>query len=184
MRRSSRSGFTLIEILIVVGIIAILVVVLLAVVLNARKKGDIGMAKNFATTAMAAAMEKWQQDNGKSANTFPPSPNISDGESYWQGNAELFKELVTEPKKNNKAPYISDDVYVEGEEGGKPVFLDPWNNFYIYRNVSVKRTISGRGKKYAGKRYNEDTYDVISKGPDGQLYEVEGENDDIHNGSE
>ncbi|MCA8912261.1 MAG: prepilin-type N-terminal cleavage/methylation domain-containing protein [Planctomycetes bacterium] len=181
MRRSSRSGFTLIEIMIVVGIIAILVVVLLASVLMARKKGDVGKAQDFCTSLIPAAITKWQGDNGKDSNTYPKSPSLGDGDGYWQGNAELFNELVTKPKKAGKEAYVPDDSYVEGEEGGKKVFLDPWNKFYIYRNYSAKKTISGKNRTYTGRRYNKSTYDIISLGPDGTLYELNGDNDDVHN---
>lgn len=184
MRRSSRSGFTLIEILIVVGIIGILVVALLATVLTARKRGDVGKAEDFVKQAIPAAITNWQGDSGKDANTYPNSPNIVDGQAYWQGTAELFEQLVAKPKQAGKEPYVSSDLYVEGTEGGKPTFLDPWNNPYIYRNYSSKKTITGKNKPYSGRRYNKNTYDIISRGPDGTLYEVEGENDDIYNGTE
>lgn len=184
MRRSSRSGFTLIELMIVVGIIGILVVVLVAVLFNAMSKGEIAKAKDFASNVIPAALTKWQDETGKDNNTYPASPNLVDGASYWQGNAELYEELVEKPKKAGKDPYVKDDQYVLGEEGGKKVFLDPWQKFYIYRNYSQKKSASGKTPKYTGRRYNENTYDIISRGPDGELYELNGENDDIYNGME
>ena len=131
------------------------------------------------------AITKWQEESGKDSNTFPSSPNIVDGDSYWQGNAELFKELVTKPVKANKDPYIKNDQFQQGEEGGKPVFLDPWNHFYIYRNYNMKKTASGKMQIYRGKKYNQNTYDIISMGVDGILYEDKnGDTDDIYNGAD
>lgn len=182
MRRSSRSGFTLIELMIVVGIIGILVVVLVAVLFNAMSKGEIKTAENFVSNVIPAAISKWQDETGKDNNTYPASPNLADGDGYWQGNAELYEELVTKPKNAGKDPYVKGDQYVEGEEGGKKVFLDPWHKYYIYRNYSQKKSASGKTSKFMGRRYNENTYDIISRGPDGQLYELNGENDDIYNG--
>jgi prepilin-type N-terminal cleavage/methylation domain-containing protein len=180
MKRSARSGFTLIEIMIVVGIIGILVVVLLAVLLNARKKGDVAKAENFVSVAVPQAMKQWQTDNGKNDSTYPYSPDLTDGDAYSRGNIELFKELITDPK--NRAggkEYIEASAYLEGTEGGKPVFLDPWNNFYIYRNYSMKKSASGKNRVTSfKKKYNENTYDIISKGPDGELYTE----DDVYNG--
>ena len=180
MARSARSGFTLIEIMIVVGIIGILVVVLLAVLLNARKKGDVAKAENFVSVAVPQAMKQWQTDNGKNDSTYPASPDLTDGDGYSRGNIELFKELITEAKgRKGGKEYIEDSAYVQGEEGGKPVFLDPWNNFYIYRNYSMKQSASGK-KRHTNfqQKYNENTYDIISRGPDGELYTE----DDVYNG--
>jgi len=178
MRRSARSGFTLIEILIVVGIIGILVVVLLAALLMARKKGDVAEAKNFVAKAVPTAMTMWQELNNKSDNDYPASPELADGDNYVRGNIELYKELILDPKDKGKDPFIPENQYREGEENGKPVFLDKWNNFYIYRNYTMKKSASGKNRPFTGKRYNENTYDIISKGPDGELYT----DDDIYNG--
>jgi prepilin-type N-terminal cleavage/methylation domain-containing protein len=183
MKRSARSGFTLIEIMIVVAIIGILVVVLLAVLLNASKKGEIAVAKNFVTNAVPEAMKKWQEDNGKNDSTYPPSPSIADGDQYFIGNNELFAAMITEPKGRGKDAYIEESAYNEGTENGKPVFLDPWNRPYIYRNYSMKKSATGKTRTYVGRRYNENTYDIISMGPDGILYEDEAKNnDDVYNG--
>lgn len=183
MRRFARSGFTLIEIMIVVAIIGVLVTVLLAVLLSASEKGDVAKAKNFVNNVVPTAMTKWQQDMGKSDNTFPRSPNMTIGEDYWQGNAELYKAFVEEPVKAGKDPYIDKDHFIEGEKGGNKLFIDPWNNHYIYRNYSQKRSASGKNTVFRGKRYNENTYDIISLGPDGVLGEHEDDNDDIYNGT-
>lgn len=183
MRRSLRSGFTLIEILIVVGIIGILVAVLLAVLLTASGKGDIARAEYFVNNAVPQAMQKWQSDSGKDSNTFPASPKVADGQGYKGGIISLYEELVTKPEKAGKGAYIAEDLYDKGEENGKPVFLDPWHNAYIYRNYTMKKSASGNTRGYTGRRYNENSYDIISLGPDGVLYEKEGENDDIYNGT-
>lgn len=182
MRRSLRSGFTLIEILIVVGIIGVLVVVLLAVLLTASARGEVAQAEYFVNNAIPEAMLKWQNENGKDSNTYPASPNLADGDGYTAGNISLFEELITKPAKKQGA-YMTPDLYTERKEGGKSLFLDPWNNPYIYRNYTQKKSASGSNRTATIKRrYNENSYDIISLGPDATLYELDGENDDIYNG--
>lgn len=184
INRSTRSGFTLIELMIVVAIIGILVAALVAGLLLAVAKGETAKAKDFVTNLIPAAITKWQADSNVDSNTYPASPKLTDGDSYFLGNAELFKELITDPKKAGKTPYLTDEQYMEGEEGGKPVFLDPWNKPYIYRNYNMKRSASGRTQNFGGRRYNANTYDIISMGPDGILYDDDnGNNDDVYHGS-
>lgn len=179
MTSSRRSGFTLIEILIVVGIIGLLVTVLLAVLLAVAGKGPEHQAKDFVNNRLPAAMTKWQEAAGVN-NAYPNSPNMRDGEGYLDGNINLFDELVTKPQKGGKPAYIEDGAYIKGDSNGKPIFLDPWNNAYIYRNYTQKLSKSGSGVRTTiAKKYSED-YDIISCGPDG----VYGNDDDIARGKD
>lgn len=177
MTRRARSGFTLIELIIVVGIISVLAVVLIAVLLNAQSSGEVAKARNFANTIIPAAIGKWQEDVGKGTADFPRSGINKEG-TYYDGNALLYEELVTKPAKSGKGAYVGEDQYVKGEHNGKPVFLDPWNTPYVYRNYSAKKSRSGGDSEYRGKKLNE-TYDIISAGPNGTL----GDDDDVYNGS-
>ncbi|MBX3474264.1 MAG: prepilin-type N-terminal cleavage/methylation domain-containing protein [Planctomycetes bacterium] len=177
MTRRSRSGFTLIELIIVVGIISVLAVVLIAVLLNAQSSGEVAKARNFVNTILPAAIAKWQEDTGKGSNTYPRSGANKPG-AYYDGNKLLYEELVTLPGNSGKGAYIGVDQYVKGELEGKPVFLDPWNNPYIYRNHSAKKAKNANEVEYRGKKYN-DNFDMISAGPDGKP-DTE---DDVYNGS-
>lgn len=178
MTRRSRSGFTLIELIIVVGIIAVLAVVLIAVLLNAQSSGETAKAKNFVNTVVPAAIGKWQEDIGKGTADFPRSGTNKDG-AYYDGNVLLYEELVTKPAKSGKGAYIGDDQFLKGEHNGKPVFMDPWGNPYVYRNYSAKRAKGSSEVEFRGKKYN-DTYDIISAGPDG---DINTEGDNVYNGS-
>jgi prepilin-type N-terminal cleavage/methylation domain-containing protein len=169
-RRSA--GFTLIEILVVIGIIGILVVVMVAVVMMYAGRGDEALARNFVSTVIPGAIEEWQQETGRRSNQFPPSPNMRVGGTYTEGNAELFNALVTEPDQGGRPAMVPRDMYEVGTYDGRQVFLDPWGNPYIYRNYTHRSA-----QQYDGRRLS-DTYDIISMGPDGR-YETE---DDIYRG--
>ncbi|MBK9976157.1 MAG: prepilin-type N-terminal cleavage/methylation domain-containing protein [Planctomycetes bacterium] len=177
MTRRSRSGFTLIELIIVVGIISILAVVLIAVLLSAQSSGEVAKARNFCNTLVPSAIGKWQEDTGKQTYDYPRS-GINKEKEYFDGTVLLYEELVTKPNSSGKGAYISEDQYLKGEHKGKPVFFDPWGNCYIYRNFSAKRSRGASETPFKGKKYN-DTYDIISQGPDGKM-DTE---DDVYNGS-
>ncbi|MHC4839927.1 MAG: prepilin-type N-terminal cleavage/methylation domain-containing protein [Planctomycetota bacterium] len=182
MRTVPRSGFTLIELMIVVAIIALLVAILVGVLLTASQKGDEGKANNFCNNIMTKAITDWQSDNGKTANVFPRivSKPMKEGAYHW-GTVDLYKVLVTDRKDANKDPYIADTEYTAGEYERKPVFLDPWNNPYIYRNYSMKKSLTKKNKiKFpTSKQKNQGSYDIISLGQDGVVG-----NDDIWNGGQ
>ncbi|MCC6149315.1 MAG: prepilin-type N-terminal cleavage/methylation domain-containing protein [Planctomycetes bacterium] len=173
---SNRRGFTLIELMIVVGIIGVLVAVLLAVLMTARKKAKINEARNFVDTVVPTAITKWRDDKGKAGDKFPLSGANSNNDLF-EGNALLFNALISDPGRAGKEAYISTDAYHEGTERNKKVFLDPWENPYRYRNWA---NAPKGAKSGAIIKYNDGTYDLVSSGPDG-IWDNE---DDIINGRE
>jgi prepilin-type N-terminal cleavage/methylation domain-containing protein len=176
MKRRDRSGFTLIELIIVVGIIGVLVTVLLAVLLSATGAGHEKTAMNFVDNIIPDAIEKWREANGKSEAVYPRSPNLKNGKEYVEGNVELYIELVKKPEDAGKEAFVGKDHYTLGDHNGKGIFVDPWGTPYIYRNY-VMNTASASRPRIANKTYN-DTYDIISCGPDGDL----DTDDDIYRG--
>ena len=173
---SKRRGFTLIELLIVVGIIGVLVAVLLAVLMSARKKAKINEARNFVDTIVPTAITKWRDDKGKAGDKYPLSGTNSNNDLY-EGNRLLFNALITEPGRAAKESFIPMDAFVQGTDRQKPVFLDPWENPYRYRNWA---NAPKGAKSGAIIKYNDGTYDLVSSGPDG-IWDNE---DDIINGRE
>lgn len=170
------AGFTLIELLIVVSIVLVLAGVLTGALIMALSKGEESKARNFVDKAIPNAMEKWQDAMGKSSNTYPPSGRNLPGR-YYDGTKILFEQLVTKPNKKDKPAYVDPDSFLEVDEGGKPVFQDPWGNPYIYRNWSGKKLKGGKSASSRAKKFNS-TYDIISMGPDGEP----DTDDDIVNG--
>ncbi len=166
MKRSRRSGFTLIEILIVIGIIGLLVTILVAALLSATGAGQEGRARHFVNNVIPEAMLQWQDYNGKGSNDYPRSPNLREGQAYIDGNIELYNELVTKPDAAGKGAFVMAEHYDKGESKGKPLFNDPWGTPYIYRNYTQKLSRGGGTQQvYRGKTHSQ-TYDVISCGPD------------------
>ncbi|MDC1142766.1 prepilin-type N-terminal cleavage/methylation domain-containing protein [Planctomycetota bacterium] len=171
MRTVPRSGFTLIELMIVVSIIGLLVAVLVGVLLSASDKGDAAIANEFCNNLASKAMSDWRSDTGKSANSFPRCTKPIREGMYFDGNVDLYKAFVTDRKDANKDPYIPDTAYTLGDHGGDPVFLDPWNNPYIYRNYTMKKSLKSKSKiKFpASAQKNVGLYDLLTLGPDGEL---------------
>lgn len=172
--RSSQRGFTLIELMIVVGIIGVLAAVLLGVLMSARKKSKVNEARNFVDTIIPAAITKWRDDKGKASDKYPLSGANSNNDMY-EGNRLLFNALVTEPQRAGKEAYLPVDSFLKGTDRQKDVFLDPWENPYRYRNWAN----APQGAKSSPLiKYNDGTYDLVSAGPDG----IWDNDDDIING--
>ncbi|MEE9311675.1 MAG: prepilin-type N-terminal cleavage/methylation domain-containing protein [Planctomycetota bacterium] len=181
MRTVPRSGFTLIELMIVIGILGLLVAVLSGVLMSAMGKGEIATADNFCNNLMTKAITDWQDDNGKNANDFPRCKKPLEEGAYYDGNVDLFKVLITDRIKADKAPYIPENEYTKGEHDGKPVFLDPWETPYVYRNYKQKKILGSSSSRKFSKdaQKNQGLYDIISLGVDRQPG-----TDDIWNGGQ
>ena len=173
---TKQRGFTLIELLIVVGIIGVLVAVLLAVLMSARKKAKVNEARNFVDTIVPTAITKWRDDKGKTTDKFPLSGANSNSDMY-EGNRLLFNALISEPGRAGKESFIPSDAFSQGTDRQKPVFLDPWEQPYRYRNWA---NVPKGGKSGNLIKYNDGTYDLVSAGPDG-IWDNE---DDVINGRE
>lgn len=107
--RRSRPGFTLIEILVVIVVIAIL-----ASLVAPNVFSHVGTAKDATARTqiemLGAALDAYRLDNGR----YPTTE---------QGLAALWQQPTSEPRPTNwRGPYLRKDVP-----------LDPWKHVYLYK---------------------------------------------------
>jgi len=190
MKFHKRSGgFTLIEVLIVVSILAILMSLIIVGVQKARVNALKSVAQSYVTN-FTNALEQFREDEG-----YYPGSNIKDPEE--NGFPLLFEALMGDPKESEKAgrsaPYLEVKlkdvaVYDEDTEEYRPaddderwdssiekVIVDPWGNPYWYRENKSK------GRDWESK--NRHKTDIWSVGPnrDNETLTDEDETDDIGN---
>ena len=114
-KRSSRIGFTLLEVLLVIGILALLAAFVVPALSGAGEKARIGIAQTAIGRSgpIASALKRYKWDIG----TFPDTD---------EGLAALFEcpDSVDEESGKWAGPYL---------EGDPEDLTDPWGNPYQYR---------------------------------------------------
>ena len=146
---AARSGFTLIEILVVISIIALLTALLLPTIHEGQRQTFEAVAKTE-VMSLAAGLESYVADEGEYP-ALEGEPVAADTNHY----PALHRALLGEPRPRGPggraAPYARVEearvAVADGTEGGyrrarrdeladdgiAKHFLDPWGNPYIYR---------------------------------------------------
>ena len=145
--RSLKAGFSLVEILVVMGIIATIMVMTIGGMnffKDKQKKADLDLRLKV--------IEKGLQDYYNLYDTYPESTLEMDGAEL------LYQELYALPIENDEKPFVSqfDDnsktLSYAGRIAGRFVAVDPWGNPLIYRFPAQDGS---------------DTFDLGSLGADG-----------------
>ncbi|MDB9741723.1 type II secretion system major pseudopilin GspG [Akkermansiaceae bacterium] len=119
LKKSSNRGFSLIEMVVVMGIIAVLI------------GGVVGLMGNFGNSAKV-------QKAGTDINGIQTSLKIYQvNAKTYPSTAQGLDALVTKPTSSPK-PKMWVQVFPE-------LPLDPWQNPYIYENNSGKITLRSKG---------------------------------------
>lgn len=105
-RVSSRKGFTLIELMIVIAIIAILAAILVPNFIRARAQGQVTSCKSNLKN-IGTACEMYATDHG---GRYPETNQLEKcltGESEQKGMQPYMKQIPKCPSEGTKNPYIS-----------------------------------------------------------------------------
>jgi prepilin-type N-terminal cleavage/methylation domain-containing protein len=201
-----RRGFTLVEMLVVVAIIAILTAITIPAVMGVRRRADVKRTKTYLDT-IRLALESYANDFGDYPPSRPqlvglPSNGVNDG-------IEVMVRCLTTKKKNG--PYFTFDSEVldnsDGDSikglGGDPTdstiasrelfeVKDPWGNPFVYihnQDYDAAQTyLVGEPKERARIHAIKDAktksylgpraFQLLSLGPDGQQDQTD-DGDDI-----
>jgi prepilin-type N-terminal cleavage/methylation domain-containing protein len=192
-KRVAVGGFTLVELLIVIAIIAILATLVVAGLGVANRQKDQTEAINT-LSSIKTAIESYGFEEGvppgcggpltDESNDFPKlwtalmadPPDGGRGAPYFTSPPKEKIVVVDEDAEGGFRPLSDDDELADPKV--PKLVLDPWGNPYVYRcNLGQKK----RQPFMKGKVY--DLYSFGENGKDDTRDEVEGEeNDDIHQG--
>lgn len=178
-QRKTGAGFTLVEMLVVVAVIAILAAILIPTVGGARKtamKRKAELECNNIKTAIESFFSDfkympWEEGSGRGQFV---------GNDKWAEDAESQKAVMAFLRGENKLgkAYLEissrDSKATADSDSDEGVFYDPWKNPYrigIDRNLDQQ--IEYKGKKYKARVL------VLSLGPDGEEFSGSGKDDDI-----
>jgi general secretion pathway protein G len=119
--RRRRAGFTLVEVLVVMGILVLLLAILCPV-LNAIRRNQRIERTKAVVEALASGIQAYQNDWG----VYPPCEFVT---GVNCGNRSLVALLNV--KGGASAPYLPSAFYEHGEVRG-PLLLDEWQHPFIY----------------------------------------------------
>jgi prepilin-type N-terminal cleavage/methylation domain-containing protein len=173
-----RRGFTLIEMLVVVAIIAILAAFLLPTLAAVRQKAKIKATRTL-IDGIAAGMERYFIDfdeypPSSDAATTPPGVPAEDGAIYkylcGADGKGLIKKVGT--VETHIDPYVNIPVEnVRKGSGGIMYVVDAWGNHVIFRNCRVYYENQRAGNPNykpvpSNDSHNPTSFDMWSFGPD------------------
>ncbi len=156
--RGRAAGFTLVELLVVVGIIMLLVGISIGVIAGFKKYSEKAVNQAFIDT-LEMAIGSYQNDMG----VYPASSAQDSYYRYWSGCGLLYQALIGGENAgidgrdgegfrlikagDIKGPYIDTSKLKSGMEGRSsrqyPVFLDLYGNPVMYYRFKANATTGG-----------------------------------------
>ena len=156
-RKRRHNGFTLIELVLVVGIITVLAGLILSTVGYARKKGAMARA-GAEIAALSAAIENYKADNGiyptnSDTQTLDPTnefdPTANPPNDYTRASLWLYEQLSGDPTGTRQSTGKSYMVFKPNmllpappSTAAVTAIADPFGNSYGY---STKMAATGSG---------------------------------------
>ena len=128
--KQSRSGFTLIEILVVVAIIGILISIILPVLSRVRDQAKATRTRSL-MDVLTIACDLYYNDWG---GIFPPAFANPTSPSKNEGIEMLYKGLTTREGRSTRdyARDVSNDDLGDSDGDGAREFHDAWGNPLVY----------------------------------------------------
>lgn len=193
IRKSGKGpGFTIIELLVVMAVIAILMGLLVPALSGARKQAEVAKAKTL-ISGISIGLETYKQAHGM----YPPDlhPNLpksseclamylSGGSIYFISGTSPASYLwrhsaytVTGRKSSTVYFQFDSDVLSDSDSSGNsgyqaPELVDPWGRRFIYNSGADQNSANNQ---QLGPRHSPRRFDLFSAGPDKQF----GTNDDV-----
>jgi prepilin-type N-terminal cleavage/methylation domain-containing protein len=170
-----RKGFTIIEMLVVISVIAILASILLPAIGTAQKKARIAKTQAM-IDSITTALKQYRTDFG----SYPPDDSVPGTVGVNSSECAFYYTAATFVAGNNSAdtsagPYMEyrqkdksasgHNADVDGDGATDDALfeiVDPWGSVLVYEKPGTNNTSS---------------FDLHSPGPDG----TDGNNDDIKN---
>ena len=168
LRETRRSGFTLVEMLVVVAVIAILAAILIPSIGSARKAAQRRKAE-LECNAIKTAVEQFFSDFKYMPWGDPDDAKARVGADQWAEEAADQKNVLAFLRGENKLgkSYLEvssrDSKASAEDEEDEGVFYDPWKNLYrIGMDRNLDQQVDYQNKTYKARVL------VISNGPDGE----------------
>ena len=156
--RSNRSGFTLVELLVVIGIIGLLASLMVPIAGRAAS-GSKKRKAQMEANSLKVSVQQYYQDH----HFMPWTEKSKVGDDKWaQTDTSAWMDILQGEnalKKNYFAAKIDDN--------GK--FLDPWGKpYYVGMDRNQDGYVKGEGSIGGGGKIVRETVGVFCLGPDGQ----------------